>query len=224
MVHRCEPGYTNLVHRFGVPPELPSRALGRVMKGASHRESNGMRDVGRRYRGADPSRIYRIFWSGRPCASSTGEGKVFRAEEVLIREYHRFEGVSDPDDLSIVYAIESQTGTRGILVDAFGVYSFPSMASGTRQLLRRPVAHRIVAEPSVGRGSEGLPTGGQAHRWEAALRRGTTRLLPNMQTGGGPDRIRAVFQSHEHRGLRAMLALLTGITEGASPKARPGSA
>jgi len=56
-------------------------------------------------------------------------GKAFRAEELLIREYHRFEGVSDPDDMSIVYAIESQTGTRGILVDAFGVYSNPVVSA-----------------------------------------------------------------------------------------------
>ncbi len=52
-------------------------------------------------------------------------GKTFRAEELAIREYRRFEGVSDPDDMAIVYAIESQTGTRGVLVDAFGVYSNP---------------------------------------------------------------------------------------------------
>jgi len=47
----------------------------------------------------------------------------------MIREYHRFEGVSDPDDMSIVYAIESQSGTRGTLVDAFGVYSNPAVSA-----------------------------------------------------------------------------------------------
>jgi len=54
-----------------------------------------------------------------------GSGQVFRAPEVVIRQYHRFEGVSDPDDMSIVYAIESVNGARGTLVDAFGVYSSP---------------------------------------------------------------------------------------------------
>ena len=48
-------------------------------------------------------------------------GKAFRAEELL--------RVSDPDDMSIVYAIESHTGTRGILVDAFGVYSNPMVSA-----------------------------------------------------------------------------------------------
>jgi hypothetical protein len=57
------------------------------------------------------------------------EGKTFRADELTIREFHRFEGVSDPDDMSIVYAIESRDGTRGTLVDAFGVYSNPDVSA-----------------------------------------------------------------------------------------------
>jgi hypothetical protein len=35
------------------------------------------------------------------------------ADEVTIRGYQRFEGASDPDDMAIVYAIESLDGTRG---------------------------------------------------------------------------------------------------------------
>jgi hypothetical protein len=58
-----------------------------------------------------------------------GSGQVFRAPEVVIRQYHRFEGVSDPDDMSIVYAIESVNGARGTLVDAFGVYSSPAVGA-----------------------------------------------------------------------------------------------
>jgi hypothetical protein len=54
-------------------------------------------------------------------------GKTFNAAELVIRAYHRFEGVSDPDDMAIVYAIESQSGVRGTLVDAFGVYADPAV-------------------------------------------------------------------------------------------------
>jgi hypothetical protein len=67
---------------------------------------------------------------------ATGAVRTFRAEDLTIREFHRFEGVSDPDDMSIVYAIESRDGTRGTLVDAFGVYSSPSV---TRVLERVPI-------------------------------------------------------------------------------------
>lgn len=52
-------------------------------------------------------------------------GKMLRPEEVVIREFYRFEGISDPDDMAIVYALESTTGVRGTLVDAFGVYADP---------------------------------------------------------------------------------------------------
>jgi hypothetical protein len=57
---------------------------------------------------------------------AVGTGATFPADELTVREYHRFEGVSDPDDTSIVYAIETRSGVRGTLVDAFGVYSNPS--------------------------------------------------------------------------------------------------
>jgi hypothetical protein len=56
-------------------------------------------------------------------------GRSFGSGEVVIREYHRFEGISDPDDMAIVYAIEAQDGARGTLVDAFGVYSDPAVSA-----------------------------------------------------------------------------------------------
>jgi hypothetical protein len=58
-----------------------------------------------------------------------GRGKTFKPDELIIREYHRFEGISDPDDMSIVYAIEGRDGTRGTLVDAFGVYANPGVGT-----------------------------------------------------------------------------------------------
>jgi hypothetical protein len=56
-----------------------------------------------------------------------GSGRAFDAEDLTIREYQRFEGVSDPDDASIVYAIETRGGTKGLLVDAFGPYANPEV-------------------------------------------------------------------------------------------------
>jgi hypothetical protein len=54
---------------------------------------------------------------------SFDSGRRFSAAELVIREYQRFEGASDPDDMSIVYGIEGQGGVRGILVDAYGAYA-----------------------------------------------------------------------------------------------------
>ena len=56
-----------------------------------------------------------------------GSGCTFNAKDLKIREYQRFEGASDPDDASIVYAIETRSGTKGLLVDAFGPYANPEV-------------------------------------------------------------------------------------------------
>lgn len=44
-------------------------------------------------------------------------------EDFKVDEYHRFEGMSNPDDNAIVFAISSKDGLKGTLVDAYGVYS-----------------------------------------------------------------------------------------------------
>lgn len=48
--------------------------------------------------------------------------KVYQAEEVKITNFYRFEGESDPADSSILYAIETATGEKGTLSDAYGIY------------------------------------------------------------------------------------------------------
>jgi hypothetical protein len=66
-------------------------------------------------------------------------GVTFDASDVVIRAFHRFEGVSDPDDMSIVYAIESSSGVRGTLVDAFGTYSNPAISAFVHNVaIQRP--------------------------------------------------------------------------------------
>jgi hypothetical protein len=55
-------------------------------------------------------------------------GKMFLPDQVAVAELYRFEGVSDPDDMSILYAIEARGGLRGTLADAFGVYSDPGVS------------------------------------------------------------------------------------------------
>ena len=56
-------------------------------------------------------------------------GKTFTADQLTIVEHYRFEGASDPEDMSIVYAIESSAGTRGIIADAFGTYANPDLGA-----------------------------------------------------------------------------------------------
>ena len=71
---------------------------------------------------------------------AVGTGQRLRTEDLVIREYHRFEGASDPDDMAIVYAIEGKGGIRGILADAFGVYSDPETAAVLKDVPIRAAA------------------------------------------------------------------------------------
>ena len=58
-----------------------------------------------------------------------GSEKIYQPAELTIVEHHRFEGASDPDEMEVAYAIEARDGTRGVLVDAYGVYSNPDLSS-----------------------------------------------------------------------------------------------
>jgi hypothetical protein len=46
----------------------------------------------------------------------------FNPDELKINRIYRFEGDSSVDDMSILYYLESYSGTKGILIDAFGTY------------------------------------------------------------------------------------------------------
>src|SRR5574340_298869 len=63
--------------------------------------------------------------------------KTFTADELTIVEHYRFEGASDPEDMSVVYAIERQDGTRGIIADAFGVYANPELGGFLNNVILR---------------------------------------------------------------------------------------
>lgn len=62
------------------------------------------------------------------------EGPVFRPEQVEILEFHRFEGITDPDDMSVVYAVRSSDGTEGFLIDAYGTYADPRLTDLVEQV------------------------------------------------------------------------------------------
>lgn len=50
-------------------------------------------------------------------------GKKYKSSDVIAANFYRFEGMSDPDDTSILYAIETVDGAKGTLTDAYGNYS-----------------------------------------------------------------------------------------------------
>lgn len=87
------------------------------------------------------------FWAAPTGLRLLGSSKTFRPEELTICAYRRFEGVSDPDDMSIVYAVEASDGTRGTLVDAFGVYADPLVAAALDRItIRQPTARASILQ------------------------------------------------------------------------------
>ncbi|MBL7920167.1 MAG: hypothetical protein JNJ40_07610 [Bacteroidia bacterium] len=46
--------------------------------------------------------------------------KVYTPEQIKINSFYRFEGESDPADNAIVYAVETNDGIKGMLVDSYG--------------------------------------------------------------------------------------------------------
>ncbi len=51
-------------------------------------------------------------------------GVCLAPDQFEITEHYRFEGMSNPDDSSVVYAIQQKNGSlKGVLVSAYGMYS-----------------------------------------------------------------------------------------------------
>lgn len=48
---------------------------------------------------------------------------AYKPDSVKIISFYRFEGESDPADNSILYAIETMDGLKGLLIDAYGTYA-----------------------------------------------------------------------------------------------------
>ena len=55
--------------------------------------------------------------------TSKEDQKSYAPEEIQIVDFYRFEGESSPSDSAILYAIETNDGSKGLLVDAYGVYA-----------------------------------------------------------------------------------------------------
>jgi hypothetical protein len=60
--------------------------------------------------------------------------KVYQPEEILLANFYRFEGISNPSDNSILYAIEASDGIKGTLIDAYGAYSDANVEKFMKQV------------------------------------------------------------------------------------------
>jgi hypothetical protein len=59
---------------------------------------------------------------------SLDSNKVYSPRDIKVVNFYRFEGISNPDDNSILYVIETSDGKKGTLIDAYGAYADPAVA------------------------------------------------------------------------------------------------
>ncbi len=66
---------------------------------------------------------------------STSDGKmIYNPQDITISDFYRFEGLSDPQDNSILYIIETNDGKKGTLIDAYGPDADAKISSFIRQV------------------------------------------------------------------------------------------
>ena len=66
------------------------------------------------------------------------------ADDFSIDEFYRFEGASNPDDTSIVYAVSSpKYDLKGIIVNAYGMYANDSSSAIEAKLHHYQVSHNL---------------------------------------------------------------------------------
>jgi hypothetical protein len=69
------------------------------------------------------------------------------ADDFEIDEFYRFEGPSNPSDMSIVYAVTSaKYGIKGVLVNAFGAYANSSSSAIMAKLNHDQVSDNLHRE------------------------------------------------------------------------------
>lgn len=69
------------------------------------------------------------------------------ADDFIIDEFYRFEGASNPDDMSIVYAVSSpKYSLKGVLVNAYGTYADDSSSAIHAKLRHGQVSHNLHGE------------------------------------------------------------------------------
>lgn len=61
--------------------------------------------------------------SGEGTLCTMEDKHTFGPDQVRIVDFYRFEGESDPDDMSILYAVETSTGLKGTISNSYGPYA-----------------------------------------------------------------------------------------------------
>jgi hypothetical protein len=64
---------------------------------------------------------FKVSKDGNLCTME--EKESFSPDQVRIVDFYRFEGESNPDDMSILYALETTSGLKGTISNSYGPYA-----------------------------------------------------------------------------------------------------
>ena len=68
-------------------------------------------------------RGYKLSFEPKTSVLQCSDGSQHEPDHFDVMEVYRFEGMSSAGDSSVVYAIETSDGKKGILIDSYGVYA-----------------------------------------------------------------------------------------------------
>lgn len=60
--------------------------------------------------------------------------EIFKAEEVIIEKIYRFKGVESTDENSVLYAITANSGTQGVLIEAYNTQVSSELSEFTKNV------------------------------------------------------------------------------------------
>jgi hypothetical protein len=72
-----------------------------------------------------------------PEGFTIGSGKFYQPFDLEIVKVYRFEGITDPADMAILYVIQAKDGTIGYSLDSYGVYSNQEGGEGYDNFIRQ---------------------------------------------------------------------------------------
>lgn len=78
-----------------------------------------LQEAMRNFRNNGYDKDFRLQKDGRLMINGTN--KTFAPEDIRIHDELRFEGDSNPDDMSILYVLETTSGEKGLVVNGYGM-------------------------------------------------------------------------------------------------------
>jgi len=95
-------------------------------------EERSMINVLNRLRKEGIKHDFKVSQGGKVCTME--DNMEFGPEQVRIIDFYRFEGESNPDDMSILYVLETKTGLKGTISNSYGPYADENVDSFLKQV------------------------------------------------------------------------------------------